>query len=894
MEKSKSKKTVGLADFHSLKSDGDNGVLLELYRSICRVRSKEDLLESVFPRMKKLFDTQSIFLCLINQESKTLEPIQRVGDDHVLCQSFEELLDQKIVAARGFIECMLESKSALIFDLKTIYEQDNESRPVEILLENGFVSSISKSLRFDDDKFGVISLWSRKYSFHAAHIDLLDQIGDLLSVTVGTLIAQEESKRNKNENDVLLEISNQIASIRSKADISGILSQSLKAQIGYDDAAITVLNSAKSVYEVYCFQVSERRLSHPEFQEAICRAYPVNDADSSFAHVPKVLDVAQMVEAGYEVMDFVFKAGIREIAVVKLIDGESLRGLLVLMSEQKDTFTASSLRLMQRISFQLSIAVSKQCVLEELLWKEKENGILLTIGKELAAIRRKQDLGPLLIQQLKKLGFYSDISIAKIDRENPITFSSFLVNEESPRAANPDYPKMKNRHHTFPDGVFEKALYSPVPIRFDLEELEKKGTIPAYVRFLLDNGTVEMVGAPLRHRNVAIGVLFCFSSQRKAITDFQMGVFQGIGNLLGTAVANIMANTQIEQQLVEINKYKEQLEEEKIYLQQEISNNYAFGEIIGSSAAMQEVYGSLEAVSATDTSVLLLGETGTGKELLARAIHNCSDRKKRLMVKVNCASIPENLIESELFGHEKGAFTGAQERRIGKFELANHGTLFLDEIGELPLHLQPKLLRALQEREIERVGGSGTIQVNVRIIAATNRHLEKAVQEGSFRSDLFYRLNVFPVLVPPLRDRKEDISTLAAHFLHKYAQQTGRNVTSISSSAMKSLMAYSWPGNVRELEHLLERSVLLCKGNVLKDIILPSERNLGADSPTGFAILKTHEENERDYILHVLETCGGKIFGKGGAAETLGLNVSTLNSKIKKLGIKKVNPFDQG
>ncbi|OOG76852.1 hypothetical protein B0E43_06920 [Algoriphagus sp. A40] len=532
-------------------------------------------------------------------------------------------------------------------------------------------------------------------------------------------------------------------------------------------------------------------------------------------------------------------------------------------------------------------------VLEQLLRKEKENAILLAMGRELASIRRKEELGPLLVQQLKNFSFYSDISIAKIDRENPTTFSSFLVNEQSPRMIRADYPKMRDRHHTFPDGVFEKALYSKVPVRFDLEDMVKKGPVPSYVKFMLDTGTVEMFGTSLRDRNVAIGVLFTFSPKKKAISDFQLNIFEGIGHLLGTAVANIMANGQIEQQLGEIRQYKEQLEEEKVYLQQEISSNYAFEEIIGSSGPMKEVYEKLETVSKTDTSILIMGETGTGKELLARAIHNCSGRKRRLMVKVNCASIPENLIESELFGHEKGAFTGAHERRIGKFELANQGTLFLDEIGELPLHLQPKLLRALQELEFERVGGQNTIKTDVRIIAATNRNLEKAVYEGSFRSDLYYRLNVFPIVIPPLRDRKEDISPLAAHFLHKYSQKTGRNVTAISSSAMKSLLAYSWPGNVRELEHLIERSVLLCKGSILKSVVLPTEMGLSNVAVSGPEILKTHEENERDHILHVLERCGGKIFGKGGAAETLGLNVSTLNSKIKKLGIQKANPFNE-
>jgi transcriptional regulator with GAF, ATPase, and Fis domain len=889
-------------DLHSLQNTLELGessevldkeALLELYQNISQVRVKDDLLKNVFPGIKRLFDAQAIFLCLIDQERRTLNPIRRICDKSSVVPELENLLDHKIPSRRGFVETMMESDAARIFDLEAVLKEDSEAFAVGLMHACGFVASISKPLHFGTGQFGVLTLWSKKNAYGSLQVHLLNQIGDLLSVSVGTLLAEEVKEKRKIDNEILLEISNKIVSIRSKEDVSEVLSQSLKSRIGYDDAVVTVFNSEKSIYEVFSYHVSAGRRYHPEFEEAISRAYPVSDTDDSFAHVPRVLDVAEMVDRGVQAMDFIFKSGIVELAVVKLLDGESLRGLLVLMSEKKGVFTESSLALMQEISYQLSIAVSKLLVLEQLLRKEKENGILLAVGNQLASIRKKEELGPLLIRQLSDFSFYSDISIAKIDRENPMTFSSFLVNETSSRISNPEYPKMKKRHHIFPDGVFEKVLYSNVPVKFDLEALSMKASIPVYVKFLLESGVVEMIGTPLRDRNVSIGVLFCFTSARRPISDFQMRIFQGIGNLLGTAVANIMANERIEQQLEEIRQYKEQLEEEKSYLQQEIGNNMAFGDLVGTSAAMREVYGKLETVAKSDSSILIMGETGTGKELLARAIHNSSNRKRRLMVKINCASIPDNLIESELFGHEKGAFTGAHERRLGKFELAHQGTLFLDEVGELPTHLQPKLLRVLQEREFERVGGQHTIKTDVRIIAATNRNLEKAVMDGSFRNDLYYRLNVFPLTIPPLRERKEDIAPLANHFLRKYSQICGRHIDSISASAMKSLLSYPWPGNVRELEHLIERSVLLCRGSVLKEVILPKEMGVAAQGRSGIQILKTHEENERDYILLILERCGGKVFGKGGAADILGLNVSTLNSKMKKLGIKKINPFEQ-
>jgi transcriptional regulator with GAF, ATPase, and Fis domain len=284
--------------------------------------------------------------------------------------------------------------------------------------------------------------------------------------------------------------------------------------------------------------------------------------------------------------------------------------------------------------------------------------------------------------------------------------------------------------------------------------------------------------------------------------------------------------------------------------------------------------------------VLLLGETGTGKELIARAIHNTSSRKDKLMIKVNCATLPTNLIESELFGHEKGSFTGAIERKIGKFEMANNGTLFLDEIGEMPLDLQVKLLRALQEKEIERLGGKSTIKTDVRIIAATNRDLQKEVAEGRFRMDLFYRLNVFPIVLPPLRERKEDIPILALHFLDKYTKNTRQKNFDISGRVMKELINYHWPGNIRELEHLMERSILMTQGNIIKEIHLYNAKEKMINSTKSIQT-KTLEEIERDYIISVLNQCNGKVSGHDGAAELLGLNPSTLSSKMRKLKITK-------
>jgi DNA-binding NtrC family response regulator len=311
-----------------------------------------------------------------------------------------------------------------------------------------------------------------------------------------------------------------------------------------------------------------------------------------------------------------------------------------------------------------------------------------------------------------------------------------------------------------------------------------------------------------------------------------------------------------------------------------------FEGIIGRSPALLTVFDHITLVAPTETSVLILGESGTGKERIADCIHNLSSRKGKPFVKVNCAALPATLIESELFGHEKGSFTGATDKRIGKFEKADQGTIFLDEIGEMPLDLQVKLLRVLQEKYIERIGSRDITKIDVRVIAATNRNLEKEVAEGRFRLDLYYRLNVFPVELPPLRERTEDIPALAGHFINYYNRKSGKRVTGLSDKVLKNMTSYAWPGNIRELENLIERNVLLAKGATIEEMIMPANQKKGIQE-TNDTHVKTIYENERAHIITVLKKCDGRVWGPGGAAEMLNVLPSTLKSKMKKLGIKK-------
>ena len=345
-----------------------------------------------------------------------------------------------------------------------------------------------------------------------------------------------------------------------------------------------------------------------------------------------------------------------------------------------------------------------------------------------------------------------------------------------------------------------------------------------------------------------------------------------------------IAHRELQSHLQEIESLKNQLQAENKYLQEEIRLNHNFDEIVSKSKVFHKVLQKIEQVATTDATVLILGESGTGKELIARAIHNISRRSRKPLVKVNCATLPANLIESELFGHEKGAFTGALERKTGRFELADGGTLFLDEIGELPVELQAKLLRVLQEGEFERLGNPRTIKVNVRVIAATNRNLELAIEKKEFREDLYYRLNVFPVICPPLRDRKEDIPLLVKHFCQKHENKIGKKINHIPAKVMEALVAYDWPGNVRELENIIERALILSRNGTLESgEWLPVERKTSA----GSGALRKLEEVEKHHILEALKKTGWKVSGEKGAAKILGLNPTTLEARMKKWGIKR-------
>jgi formate hydrogenlyase transcriptional activator len=405
--------------------------------------------------------------------------------------------------------------------------------------------------------------------------------------------------------------------------------------------------------------------------------------------------------------------------------------------------------------------------------------------------------------------------------------------------------------------------------------IEAEARVPAD-EIMVAGGIRSYVCVPLMARGRAIGALLLQSFAPDRYSADDVPLLEEVAKQIALAVENMRAYE-------EIVRLRAKLEEENRYLQEEIKSDHNFEEIVGQSRVIKEVFKAIEAVAPAGATVLITGETGTGKELVARALHNLSPRRGKALIKVNCAALPAGLVESELFGHEKGAFTGATARKIGRFELAHGGTLFLDEIGDLPLELQPKLLRVLQEGEFERIGASHTTTVDVRVVAATNRDLEAAVRENRFRSDLYYRLNVFPIRLPPLRERTEDIPLLVRYLTLKYGPRSGKRISNVPPAIMEVLQTYSWPGNVRELENVIERATILSAGTELDLGWWPL--TTGGRGRAGGT--RTLEEVEREHIRAVLELTGWRVSGQRGAAEHLGMKPTTLEARMKKLGITR-------
>ena len=580
-----------------------------------------------------------------------------------------------------------------------------------------------------------------------------------------------------------------------------------------------------------------------------------------------------------KIMQLLREHGVRSCCVLPLTTAQRRLGAMGLGGAEPSAFDRADLEFLVQVARQVAVAVENvlnyeaaQCYQGELARQRDRLQVVLDVTNAMVANLDLRELFQAVSESLRRLIRHEYASLVLYDPAKGQLRLEAL-----------DFPGGKSQIHevqlaSLEDSPAADAMRTRQPLLLNRIDVER---FPSdIVRRLLDEGLQSAVCVPLVRGDRALGTLNVASMRDAAFAPHDVELLTQIGNELAIAVENALAFRQIEE-------LKDKLAEEKLYLEDEIRTEYDFEEIVGESQSLKRALRDVETVAPTDSTVLIQGESGTGKELIARAIHNLSARRERTLVKVNCAAIPTGLIESELFGHEKGAFTGAISQKIGRFELADKGTLFLDEIGDIPLELQPKLLRVLQEREFERLGSTRTVKVDIRLVTATNRDLSQMIANREFREDLFYRLNVFPIPLPPLRERREDIPLLVRYFTQKYARRMNRPIETIPSEAMEALTNWNWPGNVRELENLMERAVILTRGSVLH-VPLAELRNGGETAaPAMTGALTTLEEAEREHILRALRECNWVVGGPAGAAARLGLKRTTLQSRMQKLGITR-------
>ncbi len=582
------------------------------------------------------------------------------------------------------------------------------------------------------------------------------------------------------------------------------------------------------------------------------------------------------------VFDMLRAHGVKSICSLPLTTAQRRIGTLGFGSSQANAYTGVDLKLLTQLARQVALAVDNGLNTESLesyqrqLAQERDRlRALLDITNALVSHLELDDLRSALGRALRRIVECDEAALAVFDED-----AGALRVYAIPHRDGPLPPPTSVRPTEDPLG---QAIAKRQTLRLDLTRADyaqsplwSEGFRAMLRRSGSGDGAPNGCCLPLMGRSRLLGALLLGRAHGPALTQRDLDFLTQAAGQIAIAMENAL-------QFRQIAALKEKLAEEKLYLEDEIRTEYNFEEIIGESAALKRVLRDVETVAPTDSTVLILGETGTGKELIARAIHNLSRRRERAFVKLNCAAIPTGLLESELFGHERGAFTGALTQKIGRFELASGGTLFLDEVGDIPLELQPKLLRVLQEQEFERLGGVRTIRTDVRLVAATNRNLAEMVQAGIFRSDLYYRLSVFPLTVPPLRERPEDIPLLVRYFAQKYARQMDRQIESIPTEVLQELIRYPWPGNVRELQNLIERAVILSPGPALR---LPlSELRQPPLTPDPPAHPVTLQEAEREHILRALQQARWVIGGPSGAARLLGLKRTTLQSRMRKLGL---------
>jgi formate hydrogenlyase transcriptional activator len=668
--------------------------------------------------------------------------------------------------------------------------------------------------------------------------------------------------------EALLEVAESIAAHRQLATLFADLSRFLNRLVSFEFISLSLLDARQGVVRLHILETD-----HPVVGPTP-EALPTDQVPTGLVlHTRQpyyIADVAE--ERQFPFLREVFRAnGIQSSCILPLFTAQRDLGGLQFGSLRKNAYSAEDIEFMQHVARQVAVAVDNALNHEAAQAYEEQ------LARERDRLRTLLEVNNAVVSCLSSKQLFQAIS-ASLRRTFGLDYSSLLIHD-------PEIGALRLQMLDFPDGSGAIRVDAVVPLDDSLPghvfrtsegrlaNLEEARALFKSTGDILEReGLKSLCCAPLISRGAALGTLNLGSRQENFFAPGDLQFYSQVAGQIAIALDNALSYQRIE----ELNA---QLAEEKVYLEDEIRTDNRFEEIVGQSLALKAVLKQVETVAPTDSTVLIFGETGSGKELVARAIHDLSSRRQATFVNLNCAAIPTGLLESEMFGHEKGAFTGAIAQRIGRFELAHRGTMFLDEVGEIPLELQTKLLRVIQEREFERLGSSRTIRTGARLVAATNRDLAAMVEQRLFRADLYYRLNVFPISVPPLRDRPDDIPLLVRYFVQQYARRMNRRILTIPAASMQALARYHWPGNIRELQNFIERAVIVSSGPVLQ---APVRELKHAGTAPGAVTL---EAAQSEAIRRALRDSSGQVGGERGAAARLGMKRTTLQAKMRKLGI---------
>jgi formate hydrogenlyase transcriptional activator len=693
--------------------------------------------------------------------------------------------------------------------------------------------------------------------------------------------------------EALLEVSEAIAQQRDLPALFHELSERLHWVVEFDFLTLVLHDPIRNVMRLH---ILESRILT---DKVAGKEMPIEGHPAGWVWQSQQSFVVSDEDTRYPVfLQQLREAGVHSIAMVPLTTAQRRLGAMGFGTLLPQKITDSELAFMQRVASQVAVAVDNALNLEtsqayqaQLAEERDSLRVLLEVNNVLVSTRELPEVFRGIVSTLERVIHHDYTSLALLD---PFTGLLKIYALDFPGRQGLIKPEVTVLRDMSPSG---DAIATGKSVCVRGAELNR---YPSEVmKILREDGIQTICCIPLVTQGRTFGTLNVASRRLEAFADREISLLQQVGAQIAIAVENALA-------FKEIDALKDKLAEEKLYLEEEIRSEFNFEEIIGDAPSLKRALSQVEVVAPTDTAALILGETGTGKELIARAIHNLSPRRERTFVKINCAAIPSGLLESELFGHERGAFTGALNQKIGRFELADHGTLFLDEVGDLPMELQPKLLRVLQEHEFERLGSNRTIKVDVRVVAATNQDLAKQVADRTFRSDLYYRLNVFPIQIPALRERREDVPLLVRYFVQKFSSRLNKVVEYVPAEAMTALTNYSWPGNVRELENFIERAVLLSPGKELRVPVSellhePESPSTAISSPrttaahggnnsnevSAPASISTLEQAERQHILRALQQTQWRIGGPKGAAALLDMKRTTLQARMRKLNIRR-------